>query len=109
MTIFYTASDIEELAASGITRLEISEGVMITDVAREMAQELGIELAKPGAMPPAAAPAPGSMARAGSRFNKPQGCQHGPIASQAGSAGRQQGGAVSQLVNIVSQLADRRG
>ena len=44
MTIYYTAKDIEELAAQGIRQLEIGPGVTLTDFARETAQQLDIDL-----------------------------------------------------------------
>ena len=108
MTIFYTSSDIEELASSGITRLELGDGVKITDVARELAEELGIELARPGTVS-LAVPGQAGTPQTGSRWNKPKGCQHGPLAARPGSASDQRGGAVAELVNIVSRLADQGG
>ncbi len=113
MRIFYTAEDIEGLAASGVTRLEIGPGVAMTDLARETARDLGIELVAPGAQAPAqAAPAPASGAVAGAAI-KPRGCQHGPISGIAqaapapNSAPRSNAGggdAVSRLINIVTRL-----
>jgi hypothetical protein len=116
MRIFYTAEDIEKLHASGITRLEIGPGVAMTDVAREMAAELGIELVMPGSQPTTAAPRqPAAPAQAAS---KPSGCQHSPLtgagSARPGAAARSGGGAasgdtVSQLVNVVSRLAGQGG
>ena len=116
MKIFYTGSDIEELAASGVTRLEVGPGVQITDVAREMATELGIEVVKATetatrapspAQPASQPPAPPLPA-------KPRGCQHGssraatpPPSAANGRSG--QDGVVNRLVNIMNQLTDRGG
>jgi hypothetical protein len=134
MKIFYTGSDIEELAASGVTRLEIGPAVQMTDVARELASELGIELVRAAdevekaQLSPSqnggavlnhiAAPAPSpslSRATAAPLPAKPRGCQHGPLAvggpppaaaSTPNPSG--QNGVVNRLVNIMTQLTDRR-
>ncbi|MBW2149928.1 MAG: hypothetical protein JRI22_23310 [Deltaproteobacteria bacterium] len=44
MRTFYTARDIEDMAASGDTTLEIDESVVVTDEAREKARKLGLEI-----------------------------------------------------------------
>ena len=41
---FYTERDIEEMAARGTTRLTVNDDVVLTDVAREKAEKLGISL-----------------------------------------------------------------
>jgi hypothetical protein len=117
MEIFYTGNDIEELAASGVTRLEIGPSVQITDVARQLATELGVELVRttgasvhaPSSSQPASQlPVPPLPA-------KPRGCQHGPLQAAAPSPaastnGRSgQDGVVNRLVNIMNQLTDRGG
>ena len=51
MRTFYTGSDIEDLAASGVRQLEVGSGVALTDTARERAEELGIALVVPGSAP----------------------------------------------------------
>jgi hypothetical protein len=40
----YTARDIEDMYASGITELEIDDDVVLTDIAREKAAALGVQL-----------------------------------------------------------------
>lgn len=117
MKIFYTGSDIEELAASGVTRLEIGPAVQMTDVARELASELGIELVR-AAGENIAAPVPAAPAGQTSALPlpaKPRGCQHGPLAAggpppAAASTHNTSGqnGVVNRLVNIMTQLTDRR-
>lgn len=89
MTIYYTAKDIEEIAARGIRQLEVGPGVTLTDFARETAQQLNIALVKPG-QPAASAPAPAAPPRssitpanASDKYNKPSGCQHGAFTSPA--------------------------
>ena len=123
MRTFYTGSDIEDLAASGIRQLELTPGVALTDVARERAEELGIVLLTAGSAPaskaaaPPASPAPAQVsvsvatARGESLPTRPRGCQHAPLAasaSRATSAGS--GGAmVEQLVEAVNALKTRGG
>ena len=41
---FYTQRDIEDLVAQGTTSLTLNDDVVLTDVARERAAELGLTL-----------------------------------------------------------------
>lgn len=41
---FYTERDIEDLVARGVRSLAVSDEVVVTDVAREKARKLGLEL-----------------------------------------------------------------
>jgi hypothetical protein len=78
MTLYYTAKDIEELAAKGVQKLEIGPGVTLTDFARETAQQLDVvlvEAGKHGAHSSSPAPQSGKMAT-DDKYNKPSGCQH---------------------------------
>lgn len=117
MKIFYTGSDIEELAASGVTRLEIGPGSQMTDVARQLAAELGIELVRAGEVPVAAPPlAPSANQSPIVRLPaKPRGCQHGspraavPPPAANHSQRSSQDGVVNRLVSIMNQLTDRGG
>ncbi len=52
---FYTQHDIQDLAAEGVTRLEISDDVVLTDLAREQAMKVGMELVR-SPSPPAPTP-----------------------------------------------------
>ena len=111
MRIFYTGSDIEDLAASGVRQLEVGPGVALTDAARERADELGIALVAQGNQPASKAPAPAAAtapAKGASLPAKPRGCQHGPLEGTAASAGRQSP-MVDQLVDAVSALKKRGG
>lgn len=119
MKIFYTGSDIEELAASGVTRLEIGPGVQTTDVARQLAAEMGIELVRSSEAPVSQRPPVSQPASAPSAVvplpAKPRGCQHGSpqrAASPSAASGNHrsgQDGVVNRLVNIMNQLTDRGG
>lgn len=44
--IFYTERDIEDLYHNGVTTLVVNDDVVVTDVAREKARKLGVELLK---------------------------------------------------------------
>ncbi len=120
MRIFYTASDIEDLAAGGVKQLEMGPGVTLTGAARERAEELGVALVMPGAASAnktsagkAAAPAPMPAAQSGAMRGaalpaRPRGCQHGgPLAAPAAAGAG--GPIVEQLVEAVSALKKRGG
>jgi hypothetical protein len=55
--VFYTERDIDDLKARGITSLDVTDNVVVTDVAAERAMKHGIKLnrvefrAQPGARP----------------------------------------------------------
>ncbi len=51
---FYTERDIEDLARQGITALEVDDNIVLTDLARDKAMRLGIELIREHDKPPAA-------------------------------------------------------
>jgi hypothetical protein len=57
MKTFYTERDIEDMFRSGLTRLEVHDDVVLTDLAREKAIALGIALVARD-QPPATPPAP---------------------------------------------------
>lgn len=42
--VFYTERDIEDLARQGVTSLSVTDDVVVTDLAREKARRLGIQL-----------------------------------------------------------------
>lgn len=44
MKTFYSAEDIEALAAQGVTELRVSEETVLTHLARDAAHRLGISL-----------------------------------------------------------------
>ena len=78
MNIYYTAKDIEELAAQGVRELEIGPGVTLTDFAKETAQQLDVVLVSGGRkdVTPSPAASPRSKTVVSSKYNKPSGCQH---------------------------------
>jgi hypothetical protein len=48
---FYTEHEIEDLFKSGVTRLDVNENVVLTGLAYEKAQKLGMQLVQPNAQP----------------------------------------------------------
>lgn len=113
MRTFYTGSDIEDLAASGVRQLEIGPGVSLTDAARELAEQLGIVLVVPGGAQTAKAVASSAPAKSSPLPSRPRGCQHGPLptvvkASHSEAAGSG-GPVVDQLVEAISALNKRGG
>ncbi len=51
---FYTERDIEDLARQGITALEVDDDIVLTDLARDKARRLGVDLIHAHDKPPAA-------------------------------------------------------
>jgi len=106
MKTFYSAEDIETLASQGVRELMVDENTVLTSVARETAQQLGVKLVTAGqgkaGGAPSAAPAVTPQ--------KPRGCQHGPLGGnqdQADAPGRAPGGSspvVDELIGAVKQL-----
>lgn len=114
MNIYYTAKDIEEMAAKGMKRLEIGPGIFLTDFARETAQQLDIVLVdgKKQTLPSPSPPVPSSSNKSRDNYNKPSGCQHG---SSSPPAARSQGASpAGQLLEsgdstTVNRLIDLMG
>lgn len=50
--LFYTERDIEDLAARGVFTLSIGDDVVLTELAFEKAQVLGVKLVQPQQLPP---------------------------------------------------------
>ena len=109
MRTFYTGSDIEDLAASGVKQLDVGPGVALTDAARERAEELGVALVTPGSAPASKAAAPATKGVA--LPSRPKGCQHAPLTAKASRAETASSGGpvVEQLVEAVSALKKRGG
>ena len=112
MRTFYTESDIDDLAASGVRQLEVGQSVFLTDAARERAEELGVVLVVSGSVSTTKAATMAAPAKSVSLPSKPRGCQHGPMPvakvshSEVAAGG---GPVVDQLVKAVSALNKRGG
>jgi hypothetical protein len=52
--IFYTERDIEDLYHNGVTTLVVNDDVVVTDIGREKARKLGVELLKENDQPSSA-------------------------------------------------------
>jgi hypothetical protein len=118
---FWSAQDIEELAAQGKTELIVDENTVLTDLARHTAQQVGVSLVnrsqstpRPAAAPPASSPIsrPAPRAAGMGMGNKPKGCQHGPLArSQSPEAmavsNNGSNTVVDQLVGLVKRLGGK--
>lgn len=52
--IFYTERDIEDLAKRGVHMLDVNDEVVLTELAYEQAERLGVKLLRPNMVPPAA-------------------------------------------------------
>lgn len=122
MNIYYTAKDIEELAGKGVRQLELGPNVFLTDFAYETAEQLAITLIRTGESVPQNQPSQSSASLSISQFsgqyNKPRGCQHGPISlpavehSQPGAPTRQSPASdrsvsVNKLVDIMGKIIKR--
>ena len=111
MRTFYTESDIEDLAASGVRQLEVGPRVSLTDAARERAEELGVVLVVPGSVSTNKAVAPAAPAKSVTLPSRPRGCQHGPLTVKSSQVETVKSGGpvVDQLVEAVSALKKRGG
>lgn len=121
MKTFYSAQDIENLAAQGVRELVIDENSVLTDIATDVAAQLGIKLVHGGLARSAEVPARGTAnpaaAAVASSGSKPKGCQHGPLSGSGAvsggpvqSAQRSSGSPmVDELVGAVKQLAGKQG
>jgi hypothetical protein len=111
MRIFYTGSDIEDLAASGVRQLEIGPGVALTDAARERAEELGVALVTAGTAQAGKTAVQSAPVKSETLPAKPRGCQHGPLSANVnrGQSAASGGPVMDQLVEAVSALKKRGG
>jgi hypothetical protein len=125
---YICTEDIENLAAQGKNEIVLDEQTVLMDLAREMAQRLGITISvRPRPIAAKAAPPVSSVpplktvststnghkaAEAEPKLvAKPKGCQHGPLpvsVKQANSNGHQSSdGVVSQLVELIRNTNGR--
>jgi len=119
---FCSAQDIEDLAAQGKTELIVGDELVLTDLARHTAQQLGIAVVYRSQETPKAAPpqpqvpvsVPGTLSVPSSNTivdlgSKPSGCQHPPLTSQQPAPAVTNGSntVVDQLVGLVKRLGAR--
>ena len=127
MKTFFSAEDIEKLAAQGKTELIIDKNAVLTDLARHTAGQLGITIVPRSGVAPELAPdfGPDASLLSGSApvrpsrvspsvsvklGSKPKGCQHGPLNTQqqppveTTGSNNSSGTVVEQLVGLVKRL-----
>jgi hypothetical protein len=123
---FYTAQDIEDLAAQGKRELVLDDDAVLTDLGRHMADRLGVSIinrSQSGSTPPPSTPASIPVSGSAPRTplglgSKPKGCQHGPLpARQSGEsvsvsnnqnpAPANSNAVVDQLVGLVKRLGGK--
>jgi hypothetical protein len=119
---FCSAQEIEDLAAQGRKELVIDQNTVLTDMARHVAQQLGVKIvykSQPAGAASAPAPAAASLPRPASLRpgSKPKGCQHAPLTNPPASApstaqnpapGGSSGTVVDQLVGLVKRLGNNK-
>lgn len=118
MKTFCSAQEIEDLAAQGKKELVIDPNTVLTDMARHVAQQLGVKIVYKSQPPEAASTSvTASLARPASfrPGSKPKGCQHAPLTSPPASAAPPAqnsapgGTVVDQLVGLVKRLGNSKG
>lgn len=124
MKTFCSAQEIEDLAAQGRKELVIDHNTVLTDMARHVAQQLGLKIvykSQPAEAETASAPVTAGLTRPASfrPGSKPKGCQHPPLTSSpantaAPSAPNSAGGGssgtvVDQLVGLMKRLGNNKG
>jgi hypothetical protein len=121
MREYLTARDIEDLVARGVHQIPITDGVVLTDLAKERAAVLGVDLVQPGQARQPSNPAPANTPsptfgqptstapRHISLGPKPKGCLHGHL--EAGRAATRPpaptGAEVAARANDTGSLVDR--
>ena len=109
MKTFYSAEDIENLADRGQREICIDDNVILTDLAKQTAQMLGIRIMdkSSGSSPDNFTPAgPQSPGRTRPLSGKPRGCRRRP-ASQQGKAPGPSAGQSSQVVDKLVEKIKR--
>jgi hypothetical protein len=118
MNTYYTAKDIEKLAAKGVRQLVLDPTAVLTDFARETAQQLGVELVRREWQSPLPAQPelPNAPTKFSSKYNKPSGCQHAAGSVSAthtratGSAQATDGSSestVNRLIDLMGKVIKR--
>lgn len=116
MKSFYSAQEIEDLARQGVRELLVDDNVVLTDLARQAAGQLGVRLVtgKTTSAPNATTSAPINAAPSALAPLpvKPRGCQHGVTGAKASASGPgtttgAQIQVVDDLVGLVKQMSKR--
>jgi hypothetical protein len=108
MKTFYSAEDIENFADQGQREVRVDENIVLTDLAKQTAQMLGIRITtKPSGASPGvfnSAPArPQSVGKTHTFSGKPKGCQRRPPEKSAPASGAPAG----QSRQVVDKLVEK--
>lgn len=124
MREYLTARDIEDLVARGVYQIPITDGVVLTDLAKERAAVLGVDLVQPGHAGQPSTPAPANTPtptfsqptstapRHISLDPKPKGCLHGHLETGSATArppapmGTEVAAGANGTGSLVDRLAD---
>ena len=101
---FYTEKDIEDLYQRGVRSLQITENVVLTELAYEKANRLGLQLISDRADNPPAAPVRPYLSQAEPQGAKPAAA---PVVQPAPSALRDPAGAMSVRTEGASGVEQR--
>jgi len=113
MKTFYSAEDIENFADQGQREVRVDENIILTDLAKQTAQMLGIRITtKPsGAAPGVFNPArPHSAGGTPAFSGKPKGCQRRPPEKPAAASGAPAGPSrqiVDKLVEKIKRISSQ--
>jgi hypothetical protein len=115
MKTFYSVEDIENFSAGGQREICIDENIVLTDLAKQTAQMLGIRItektsgASAGALNPAR---PQSVGKPQAFSGKPRGCQRRPAAKPTQASGAPAGQSrqvVDKLVEKIKHISGNEG
>lgn len=113
---FYSAEDIEKLAAQGQKELILDGTFALTDLARDVARQLGVTLTNGSHSPAVASKPPTASGESRVAITqlgaKPKGCQHESLTSTLPEPTLASTGStplVDRLVGMVKQIGKRSG
>jgi hypothetical protein len=84
--VFYTETDIEDMVKRGVMTLEVNDNVVLTDLAYEKANRLGMRLARQRPDSPPSAPVRPYIAKTGSGPSSPAAGHQTPAQTSTGTA-----------------------
>jgi hypothetical protein len=105
---FYTERDIEDLAKRGVLSLAVDDDVVLTDLARDKAMRLGIELLRAHDQPPSAPERPYITKMVSPSASKPEQAPSSPTAGAPVSSNTASSEDLHQRVRaaVVARLGD---